>query len=229
MATTTTRRISRVEREEAAAAMAAADSIDLGPLARGALVVVAVLVLTAFASIAVPNPAGFDGPLQDGNVVAGATMTTIRRGGEGVVSTGVFVPWNASDQTVVLERITPVGVEGSVEVVKTGLLPAGVTLLDSARGFPGDGLSVLRLQEAPIAPGTGPLDGAQIAVGLRGEGSVLGFVLRYRVDGGATHHALLMSGAMLCSRSCEEAEDAVVERQRALARAFAGFVGAPAR
>jgi hypothetical protein len=227
MPAATTKRITRLDREEAAAAMATAESVDLGPVTRGALVVVAVAVLTVFTSIVLPDPGGFDGPLQDGNVVAGATMTTILRSGDGVVSMGLFVPWNASEQTVVLEKLTPVGIEGDVEVVKAGLLPAGVAALQPTRGFPNRELSIVHVQGASIPPGTGPLDGAQIAVGLRGKGSVLGYVLRYRVDG-AIRHALLMTGATLCTTPCED-EDAVAERQRALARALAGYVDAPIR
>lgn len=224
MATTTApRKITRLDREEAARA---AGSIDLGPAARGAAMVLVLLVLTLVLTMAVPNPARLGGPLQDANVVAGATMATIRKA-DGVVTMGVFVPWNAGHATVELEQIAAIGVEGDVELVEAGLLPSGVAALEPTRGFDQAGPPVVRVQDAPIAPGTGPLDGVQIAVALRGKGSVLGFVLRYR-EGDVTHHALLMSGAMLCGGSCD-GRATVAERQRALARSLAGFLDAPPR
>jgi hypothetical protein len=224
MTTTTSRRITRLDREEAAAA---AGSVDLGPAGRVTAVIGVIVVLMIAASIFVPDPARFGGPLQDGNVVAGATMTTVRKAGDGVVTIGVFVPWNTGSGTAVLEEITPLGVEGDVEVVKSSLLPAGLAAIEPTRGFPESGPSIVKVEDAPIPPGAGELDAVQIAVSLQGDGSVLAFLLRYRVDG-ATRHAILMSGVTVCKGACED-RSGVADQQSAFAQTVVGFVEAPSR
>lgn len=220
---TTPKKVTRLDREEAARA---AGSVDLAPVKRGVLVGLIVLAFALLVSIVMPGTPRFGGPLQDGNVVAGATMTTVRKAGDDVVTIGLLVPWNAGTETAVLEWIAPIRAEG-VEMVRSGLPPPGLSALEPTRGFPPSGLTVVSLERAPIPPGSGPLDGTQIVVGLRGKGTVLGFVLRYRV-GGATHDALLMSGVMLCGGSCEDKAGAI-ERQQALGTALVGFVDAPLR
>jgi hypothetical protein len=223
MTTTQTRRVTRMDREEAAAA---AGSVDLRPAGRVIGLIAVVLALMIAAMVFVPDPTRFGGPLQDGNVVSGATMTAVRKAGDGVVTIGVFVPWNTGG-TAVLEQISPLQVEGDVEMVKASLLPAGLAAIEPTRGFPVSGPSIVKVEEAPIPPGSGELDTVQIAVSLQGDGSVLAFLLRYRV-GGATHHAILMSGVMVCKGACED-RSVVAERQAAFAKSVVGFVDAPAR
>jgi hypothetical protein len=221
--TTTTRRMTRLDRE---AASAGAQRLDLAPLARVSLVIVGVLVLAVGASIAVPDPRSIGGPLQDVNVATAASLQTIRKVGGGAVSVGIFVPWNASDGTVVLDTLVPMGADG-VEVVKTGVVPAGATAIDPTRGFPPPGINTSRVEGWSVPPGSGPLDGLQLVVGLRGRGHVLAFVLRYH-RGGTVHHALITQGAMLCAASCED-RIGVAERQRALAASWAPYLDAPGR
>jgi hypothetical protein len=78
-----------------------------------------------------------------------------------------------------------------------------------------------------VPPGSGELDTVQIAVSLQGDGSVLAFLLRYRVDG-AIHHAILMTGVTVCKGGCED-RSVVADRQAAFAQSVVGFVDAPAR
>lgn len=226
MATTTSRK--KITRRDREAANSAAAPFDLAPAARVALVVLPVIVFALVVSIVMPNGQAIGGPLQDENVGAGATLTSFRRAGEGTVTIGVIVPWNTSGTTAVLEEIVPLGADG-VEVVKTAIVTPGQASIEPTRGFPPDGLVVFPLEDAGIPPGGGPLDGAQIAVGLRGEGSVLAFVLRYRV-GDETFQALITSGALLCRGPCEDEDKAsVIERQRELAADLATFLDAPSR
>jgi hypothetical protein len=213
-----------MDREEAAAA---AGTVDLRPAGRVIALVAVVLALMIAATIFVPDPTRFGGPLQDANVVSGATMTTVRKAGDGVVTIGVFVPWNTSSGTAVLEEIAPLGVEGDVEMVKTSLLPAGLAAIEPTRGFPVNVASIVKVEGAPVPPGSGELDTVQIAVSLQGDGSVLAFLLRYRVDG-AIHHAILMSGVTVCKGGCED-RSVVADRQAAFAQSVVGFVDAPAR
>jgi hypothetical protein len=224
MTTTQSRRVTRMDREEAAAA---AGTVDLRPAGRVVALIAVVLALMIGVTIFVPDPTRFGGPLQDGNVVSGATMTTVRKAGDGVVTIGVFVPWNTSGATAVLEQIVPLGVEGEVEVVKASLLPAGLAAIEPMRGFPVSGPSIVKVENAPMPPGSGELDTVQIAVSLQGNGSVLGFLLRYRIDG-AIHHAILMSGVTVCRGGCED-RSAVADRQAAFAQSVVGFVDAPVR
>jgi hypothetical protein len=225
MATTTSKKITRRDRE---AASTAAAPFDLAPAAPAALVVLSVIVFALVVSFVMPNSQPIGGPLQDENVGAGATLTSFRRAGDGVVTIGVFVPWNTSGTTAVLEEIVPLGTDG-VEVVKSAIVAPGQASIEPTRGFPPDTLVLFPLEDAGIPPGGGPLDGAQIAVGLRGEGSVLAFVLRYRV-GDETFQALITNGALLCRGPCEDEEKvAVTERQRELAADLATFLDAPSR
>jgi hypothetical protein len=224
MSTTTSRRVTRLDREEAAAA---AGSVDLRPAGRVTALIAVIAALMIAATVFVPDPARFGGPLQDGNVVSGATMTTVRKAGDGVVTVGVFVPWNTSGGTAVVEQISPIGIEGDVEVVKTSLLPAGVSAIEPTRGFLESGPSIGRVEDAPVPPGSGALDTVQIAVSLQGDGSVLAFLLRYRV-GGAIHHAVLMSGVTVCKDACENRSE-IAERQGEFALSVVGFVDAPSR
>jgi hypothetical protein len=218
--------LTRREREAASAAAAAEfDAIDWAPIGRGTLVVFIVLVLLLAAWMFVPGGAKFGGPLQDSNVAAGSTMSTVRRA-KGMVSVGAFVPWNTSGSPVMLEQIVPIGADG-VEVVKTGLAAPGQVSIVPQRGYPPDGVILFPVEGSTIDPGSGPLDGAQIAVGLRGEGSVLGFVLVYRA-GGQQHRALLPNGVVMCRRACGDTT-AVVERQRGLLAELSMYVDAPSR
>jgi hypothetical protein len=219
--------LTRREREAAsAAAQAQFDDIDWAPIGRGTLVVVVVLMLLVAAWLFMPGGEKFGGPLQDSNVAAGSTMSTVRRAGKGVVTVGAFVPWNTSAGPVLLEQVLPIEAEG-VEIVKTGLVAPGQVAIDPQRGYPPDGLILFPVEGSTIEPGSGTLDGAQIAVGLRGEGSVLGFMLVYRV-GSERHRALLPNGAVLCRRACGDTT-AVVERQRDLFAELSMYVDAPSR
>jgi hypothetical protein len=226
MPATSTKKVTRLEREAATkAANEAFDAIDFAPIARGSVVVLIVLALVFAAAIFVPSGSGFGGPLQDSNVGAGSTLDPVGRARK-TVTIGAFVPWNTSGGTAVLEGIIPVGADG-VEIVKTGLAAPGQISIVPQRGYPPDGMILYPVEGSSVAPGSGPLDGAQIAVGLRGEGSVLGFILVYRV-GGQRFRALLPSGAVLCHGACEDTTE-VVERQRTLLAQLSMFVDAPSR
>jgi hypothetical protein len=219
--------LTRREREAAnAAAEAEFDAIDWAPIGRGTLVFLIVLVLLFAAWLFVPAGSKFGGPLQDSNVAAGSTMSTVRRAGNGVVTVGAFVPWNTSGSPALLEQVIPVGAEG-VEVVKTGLVAPGQFSIDPQRGYPPDGLILFPVEGSTIDPGTGTLDGAQIAIGLRGEGSVLGFILVYRV-GGERQAALLPNGAVLCRRACADTT-ALAQHQRDYFGRLSAYVDAPSR
>jgi hypothetical protein len=217
-----TRRITRVQREEAASAAAGA---DLRPFVHGGLVVLGVLLLTVVVSVAVPGASSLGGPLQDPRVASTASMTFFRKA-SAPVSLPVFVPWNASGSGVVLDEIEPLEPEG-VEIVRAGLLPAGVDAVEPTRGFPPPGLSLGRVGGSYVPAATGPDGAFQIVVGLRGSGTVQGFVLRYHV-GDAGYAAILMQGATLCDGGCGD-RTAVEDRQRALASRLASFVVGPAR
>jgi hypothetical protein len=227
MAVTSQRKVTRLDREAAAkAADEAFDQIDFAPIARGSVVVLVVLALVFAASMFVPSGSSIGGPLQDSNVGAGSTLATVAKARKGIVTIGAFVPWNTSGGTVVLEEIVPIGAEG-VEVVKTGLAAPGQISIVPQRGYPPDGLILYPVEGSTIPPGSGPLDGAQIAVGLRGEGSVLGFVVVYRV-GGQRFRSLLPNGAIVCRRACGDTTE-VVERQRTVTAQLSMFLDAPSR
>jgi hypothetical protein len=214
--------VTRLDREEARRAAA---SVDLGPVARGVAVVAAVALLAYAASLFAPSGGAFGGPLQ-GAVAGSASFTTIPRTRGGGVTLVVPVPWNAGTGNVVLDELAPIQADG-VDVKRAGVAPPGSVALESQRGFPPDGVTLLPVDGYTVAPGVGDLDGFQIAIGLTGQGTVAGFTLHYRV-GGTSYVTILPDGAMLCPAGCEgrsEAEDA----QRAALSELDPFVEAPDR
>lgn len=221
MARTSPRRVTRLDREEASRSAA---SLDVGPVVRGIAVVAAVGLLAYVVAAVAPSDGALGGPLQED--VGGGTFTSIRKTGGDEVSLVVSVPWNAGSSSVVLEGLSPIDAEG-VEIKRSGIAPPGGAALQSQRGFPPEGVTLLPLSGFTAAPGTGELDGFQIVVGLVGEGTVSGFVLRYRA-GDASYVALLPKGAMLCASACEGREDAE-DAQRADIAGLSPFVEAPDR
>ena len=220
MAGTSSKRLTRLDRENASAA---ARSYDLGPLLRGGGAVISVVLAVFVVSLVIPDPAKLGGPLQPN---AAPTLATVRKVGGDRITITISVPWNAGIGVATLEALVPVGIDG-LQVEKTGVLPAGVEPLEPTRGFPPLGLAVLPVDGYGVDPGSNALDGFQVAIGLRGTGSVLGFALRYRV-GDETFTAFVPAGAMLCGASCDGKAE-VAEEQRGLAAGLAGFIDAPAR
>lgn len=218
--TSSPKRLTRLDRD---AASVAAGSFDLGPPLRGAAVVAAVVVLVLAVAAVVPDPPRFGGALQS---EAAPTFTTVRKAGQDRITIGVTVPWNAGEDAVMLEELAAIST-GGIQIEKTGVLPSGQEPLQPARGFPPAGLSVLPVEGYGVEPGGNALDGFQIAVGLRGNGSVLGFALRYR-SGDATLTAFIPVGVMLCGTSCE-GKDEVVRGQQELAARLGAFIDVPSR
>ena len=214
------RRLTRLDREEA---RDAAGSFNLGPLTRGAAVVVGVLAVALGLAIVVPNGPRLGGPLQPDQA---PSLVTVRKTGGEVVTIPVPVPWNADTRSAVLERLTPVGVEG-VELVKASVVPQGNDQLEPIRGLPPVTLEVVPVHGFTVTPGVSALEGFQMAVSLHGAGSVSGFVLTYRIDDVVTS-AFIPAGAMLCEDRCTGKAD-VIERQRALNAELASFIDAPER
>jgi hypothetical protein len=196
--------VTRLDREQASRAAA---SMDLGPFVRLVALLVVVGLAVFAARTLVPSARPFGGPLQ-GPVVGSTSFTTIGKTGGQPVSLVVQVPWNAGTASAILDRVVPIGAEG-VRVKRIGVVPPGGVALQTQRGFPPEGVTLLPVDGYTAAPGVGDLDGFQVVVGLTGEGTVTGFALLYRV-GGTSQVALLPDGAMLCADACpdrDEAED----------------------
>ena len=220
MARTSPRRVTRFDRQEASRT---AKKAEIGPAVRAMAVVAGVALLVYVAGLLVPPAVPFGGPLQ-GPVVGQASLTTIRKAGNGVVSLVIPVPWNAGVENVVLDGLVPIGPEG-LQVKRAGVAPAGSVALESQRGFPPPGVTLLPVDGYTVVPGLGELDGFEIVVGLTGEGTIDGFALHYRA-GGASYVAVLPDGALLCSGECQgrpEAEDAQRAQRASIAR-LAAFV-----
>jgi hypothetical protein len=146
--------------------------------------------------------------------------------GDDLSTYGFFIPWNASGGTVGLDAIVPLALDG-LEVAKAGILPPGTDAIEPGRGFPPPGLVVSRIAGSTLPPGSGPLDEVQVVVGLRGTGSVLGFLVRYH-EGPASYDAVVMRGAIVCRSACGDTT-AIQAEQRAFAASVVPFVRAPSR
>jgi hypothetical protein len=222
MTRTSRRRLTRLDRE---AASRAAVARDIRPAGRAIAAAVAIGLLALAAGALTPAGQAFGGPVQ-GPVTGSTTFTAIRKTGGSAATLGIPVPWNAGSGTVVLEALAPIGVDG-VEVERAGVAPPGTMVVAGGRGFPPAGVTLLPVDGFTVRPGTGPLDGFQVIVGLAGEGTVDGFALSYRV-GGASYVAILPDGAMLCAAACRgraEAED----EQRSAMGGLASLIDVPGR
>ncbi len=227
MPATTTKRVTRLDRE--AARQAASDSmasVDLRPVGRGALVVFVVLAFLLLVSVLTPGGRVFGGPLQPDRLEGTASMTTVRKTKGDDVTFSLFVPWNAGGETVVLERLMPIDPDG-VSVLSAAVVTSGGPPVESGRGFPPANAVLEPIDGFPVPPGDDVLDGLQLAVELSGAGTIPAFALSYRV--GEDHHvAILGTGVMLCIAACEGKTEAS-ERQRAEVVSLAAYVEAPRR
>jgi len=230
MATTASRnakRLTRADRERAREAAASANAtMDLRPVGTAALVIVGVLALAFVAGMLVPGGGTFGGPLQSDRLEGGSTMSVVEKTKGRPVTFGLPVPWNASAGTAELQGLTPIGADG-VEVIRAAAVPIGAAPVATRKGFPPDAAVLSELENFAVPPGNDDSDGFQIVVGLKGEGTVDGFALTYRV-GGAMHVAILGHGAMLCTKTCSGQDEAEASQRAALA-SLSGFVSGPAR
>ena len=227
MPATTTKRVTRLDREAAReAASASMASVDLRPVGRGALVVFVVLVFVLLAGLLTPGGQVFGGPLQPDRLEGTASMTSVRKTKGDDVTFSLFVPWNTGSETAVLERLTPVDADG-VSVLSAAVVTSGGPPVETARGFPPENAVLEPIDGFPVRPGDDVLDGLQLAVELRGAGTVPAFALSYRV--GEEHHvAILGNGVMVCIAACEGKMEAS-DRQRAEVLSLAAYVEAPRR
>jgi hypothetical protein len=221
------RRVSHRDREAARRSAASANAeMNLRPLGRGALVVLAVVLLTLLAATFVPGGTPFGGPLQGDRVDASASLTVVRKARDRPVTFGLPIPWNAGHETVVLEDVAPIGADG-VELLGSAAVPLGAPPVETQRGYPPDAAVLSEIEGFPVRPGRSVVDGFQIVVGLRGDGLVPAFAVVYRV-GEARHVAIVGHGVLICAASCED-PDASAERQRRAVAALAVMVDAPGR
>ena len=230
MASTTTRnakRLTRADRDRAREAAASKNAtMDLRPAAMTTLVIVGVIAFTFVAGSVVPGGGAFGGPLQPDRLESGSTMSTFEKTKGKPVTFGVPVPWNAGSGTVELQALTPIGADG-VEVIRATAVPLGSPPVPNHKGFPPDTAILQPVEHFAVPPGTDDSDGFQIVVGLRGEGTVQGFALTYRL-GGAMHVAIIGSGALLCPKTCEGVDEAEADQRSALG-SLSSFVSAPLR
>jgi hypothetical protein len=221
------RRVSHRDREAARRSAASANAeMNLRPIGQGALVVVAVALLTLVAATFVPRGTAFGGPLQGDRLDASATLTVQRKTKGKPVTFGLPIPWNAGRETVVLEDVAPIGAEG-IELVGAAAVPVGAPPVETQRGYPPDAAVLSAIDGFAVRPGSSVVDGFQIVVGLRGDGIVPAFALVYRV-GEVRRVAIVGHGILLCAASCEDRE-ASSERQRRAVAALAVVVDAPDR
>jgi hypothetical protein len=221
------RRVSHRDREAARRSAASANAeMNLRPFGLGALVVLAVVVFTFAASTFVPSGTPFGGPLQDDRLNATASLAVVPKAKDQPVAFALPIPWNAGEQTAVLEAVVPIGAEG-VELVEAAAVPVGAPPVETQRGYPPDGAVLSTLEGFPVRSGSSDVDGFQVVVGLRGDGLVPAFAMVYRV-GDARRVAIVGHGILLCEKACEDRE-ASAERQRLAVAALAVVVDAPAR
>jgi hypothetical protein len=221
------RRVSHRDREAARRSAASANAeMNLRPIGQGALVVLAVVLFTLVAASFVPGGSAFGGPLQDDRLHATATLAVVPKAKGKPVTFALPIPWNAGEQTAVLEDIVPIGAEG-VELVEAAAVPVGAPPVETQRGYPPDAAVLSTLDGFPVRPGSSDVDGFQIVVGLRGAGLVPAFAMLYRV-GDVRRVAIVGHGILLCERSCED-RAASEERQRRAVAELAVVVDAPDR
>ena len=230
MASITTRnpkRLTRADRDRAREVAASKNAtMDLRPAAMTTLVIVGVLAFAFVAGMLVPGGGTFGGPLQSDRLESGSTMSTFDKTKGKAVTFGVPVPWNAGGGTVELQSLVPIGAEG-VEVIRAAAVPLGSAPVPNHKGFPPDAAVLQPVEHFAVPPGTDDSDGFQIVVGLRGEGTVQGFALTYRL-GGTMHVAIIGHGAELCPKTCEGLDEAEAE-QRSTLGSLSAFVSAPTR
>jgi len=230
MASTSTRnpkRLTRADRDHAREAAPSKNAtMDLRPAAITAAVVVGVIAFAFMAGLLVPGGGTFGGPLQPDRLDSGSTMSAIDKTKGKPVTFGVPVPWNASEGTVELQSLVPIGIEG-LEVIRAAAVPLGSPPVPNHKGFPPDAAVLQPIEHFAVPPGTDDSDGFQIVVGLKGEGTVQGFALTYRL-GGSMHVAIIGHGAMLCPKACEDLDEAEAQQRSALG-SFSAFVSAPVR
>ncbi len=227
MPATTTKRVTRLDREAAReAASASMASVDLRPVGLGALVVFVVLVFVLIVGLLTPDGHAFGGPLQSDRLEGTASMTSVRKTKGDDVTFSLFVPWNAGSETAVLERLTPIDADG-VSVLSAAVVTSGGPPVETGRGFPPENAVLEPIDGFPVPPGQDVLDGLQLAVELSGAGTVPAFALSYRV-GEDLHVAILGNGVMLCTDACEGKTEAS-ERQRAEVVSLVAYVEAPRR
>jgi hypothetical protein len=182
-----------------------------------------------------PEGTHLGGPLQEPDLT-GRSSSSGARGAEGEeISFGLLVPWNASAEPVVLERISPIAPTGGIEVVGTGVLPPGSNL-DVSGGFPPNGVRLPPVRNYTVEPGSGPLDGMVVVVGVRATGGGLAAVpaweLRYRTAG-SERSAIILQGVWICVPTgseprCPEKET-LTDRQRQIGAVFAPYLDVSAR
>jgi hypothetical protein len=230
MATTTTRKpkkLTRADRENARKAAASANaSLDLARAGKIALIVVVVAVLVLAVMLVVPSGSSLGGPLQASRLEGASTLTAVPKTKGHPVTFGLSVPWNAGAGIVELEALVPLAADG-VQMLRAAVVPLGSAPLPTAKGFPPKVGVLETFEDFPIPPGTSDVDGFQIVVGLKGEGSVPAFALVYRM-GGVRYVTIIGHGAMLCAKACE-GQDAVEAAQRSYLAGLSPFVSAPVR
>lgn len=226
MPVTTTKRVTRLDREAAReAASASMASVDLRPVGRGALVTFTVVVFVLLVGLLAPGGRVFGGPLQPDRLEGTASMTSVRKTKGDDVTFSLFVPWNAGSETAVLDSLTPIDADG-VSVLSAAVVTSGGPPVETGRGFPPENAVLEPVDGFPVPPGEDVLDGLQLAVELSGVGTVQAFALSYRV--GEDHQvAILGNGVMLCIAACEGKTEARGQRSEVVA--LARYVEAPRR
>jgi hypothetical protein len=197
-----------------------------------------VLTLGPIAASRSAGSTGLGGPLEDGDFGSSRTLTGMSKVEPGeAVSIGLFVPWNTASTAATLDSVRTIDKTPGLQIVGTGSLPSDVTGIGTARGFPPSGYTLTRVGGSAVPPGSGPLDGFQLVIGIRatepGLYSIPAFDLRYHVEG-REFHAILLQGAWLCvtdetgSHACA-GKGLISEQQTHLAETLAPFVVEPDR
>ena len=231
MATTTAKnprkKLTRLDRESARKAAASANaSMDLARAGRTVLTVTLISAVVLGVVLFVPSGKPLGGPLQAGRLEGAATLSVVAKTKGKPVTFGLAVPWNAGSGMAELEQLVPIGADGP-KVLRAAVVPLGSEPVATAKGFPPDAAVLEPLEGFPVPPGINDVDGFQVVVGLKGEGTIPAFALVYRVDG-VRHVTILGHGAMLCAKACE-GQETVEARQRAILADLSAFVDAPVR
>ena len=205
-----------------------------------ATVVPLALLLTAgpIAASRFGGSSALGGPLEDGDFGSSRTLTGMSKVEPGeAVSVGLFVPWNTASTAATLDSVRTIDKTPGLQIVGTGDLPPDVTGIGIVRSFPPSGYTLTRVGGSAVPPGSGPLDGFQLVVGMRanqpGLYTIPAFDLRYHVDG-REFHAILLQGAWLCvsgekgSHACA-GKQLISEQQTRLALSLAPFIVEPDR
>jgi hypothetical protein len=212
------------------------EHLDVGRIVRVVVAAVVVLFVTLALWAFLPRSTALGGPLQDASL-SGPMASGGRREAGGRASFGFVVPWNASEQEAVLDRLVPIAPTAGIEVIGAGVLGPEEDLVPFGAGYPPEG----RLKPPPvrgyrIPPGSSALDSFQLVVGVRATGpgvhSIAGFVVEYSV-GGTAYRAIVLQGVWICVSRDEEpgcpGKGDIVEQQEELRRTLLPYVDAPAR